>query len=317
MKIEQKDLHMTLSVGIAICPDDSSDADELLKFADAAMYKAKEKGRDNYQFYSEDINSISYQNLVLESQLRHTLKNNEFILYYQPQVDVATQKVIGAEALIRWIKEDGTLVPPFDFIPVAEHSGQIIAIGEWVLQEACRQAKAWFDAGLEQKVSVNLSAQQFKDEHLLDKIKHAVNISQLPPRLLELEITESTIMHNHSSAIKTLEAIHELGISLSIDDFGTGYSSLNYLKRFPIDILKVDRSFVQDIEHDNDDAAIVTAIIAMAHSLHLHVVAEGVEDSYQVQFLRELDCEVIQGFLYSKPIPATDYLQFLNNTPSY
>lgn len=315
--INGQEVFITLSIGISLFPTDSETTETLMQQSDIAMHHAKVEGRNNYQFYSEDINTISYQHLVLESQLRHAIKNDEFVLYYQPQVDVLTQKVIGAEALIRWIKEDGTLVPPFDFIPVAEHSGQIVAIGEWVLNEACRQAREWFDAGLEQKVSVNISVQQFKDERLLDKIKQAVNGNKLPPRLLELEITESTIMHNRHSAIQTLEAIHELGISLSIDDFGTGYSSLSYLKRFPIDSLKIDRSFVQDIEHDNDDAAIVTAIIAMAHSLHLHVVAEGVEEPYQVQFLRDLDCEIIQGFLYSKPIPAKDYLEFLKTPPSY
>ncbi len=307
------EVFITLSIGISLFPTDSETTDSLLQQADIAMHHAKEEGRNNYQFYSDDINSISYRHLILESQLRHAMENQEFVLYYQPKVDIAQQKVIGAEALIRWIKEDGTLVPPFEFISVAEHSGQIVAIGEWVLQEACRQAKAWLEMGIEQKVSVNLSAQQFKDKALLDKIQLALHRTQLPAYLLELEITESTIMHNRHSTIQTLEQIHQLGISLSIDDFGTGYSSLSYLKRFPIDTLKVDRSFVQDIECDSDDRAIVTAIIAMAHSLNLKVVAEGVEKASQVDFLRKLDCNVIQGFLYSQPVPAEQYLKLLQS----
>jgi len=309
--IQGHEVFITLSVGISLFPTDSETTDSLLQQADIAVRHAKEQGRNNYQFYSEDINSISYQHLIMENQLRNALKNQEFILHYQPKIDVITQTITGAEALIRWIKDDGTLVPPFEFIPIAEHSGQIVQIGEWVLQEACRQAKEWLDIGLEQKVAVNLSAHQFKDKRLLEKIKLALTNSELPPQLLELEITESTIMHNSHSTVQTLQAIHDLGVSLSIDDFGTGYSSLSYLKRFPIDTLKIDRSFVKDIEYGNDDAAIVTAIIAMAHSLNLNVVAEGVEEPSQVKFLCGLSCEMIQGFLYSKPIPAKDYPSLL------
>lgn len=309
--VQGHEVFITLSVGISLFPTDSDTTDSLLQQADIAVRHAKEEGRNNYQFYSENINSISYQHLIIENQLRHALKNQEFILYYQPKIDVLTQTITGAEALIRWIKDDGTLVPPFDFIPIAENSGQIVQIGEWVLREACRQAKEWLDSGLEQKVAINLSPQQFKDKLLLEKVELALLESQLPPQLLELEITESTIMHNSHNAIQTLQAIHDLGVSLSIDDFGTGYSSLSYLKRFPINTLKIDRSFVKDIEHGNDDAAIVTAIIAMAHSLNLNVVAEGVEVPAQVTFLRGLSCEMIQGFLYSKPVPAKEYFSLL------
>lgn len=315
--IQNNEVFITISVGISLFPTDSETTDSLMQQANIAMHHAKEEGRNNYQFYSEDINSISYHQLQLESKLRHALEKQEFVLYYQPKVDIATQTITGAEALIRWIKDDGALVPPFEFIPIAEHSGQIIPIGEWVLQQACRQAKKWLNLGHKQKIAVNLSAQQFKDKKLIDKIKQALIDSELPPELLELEITESTIMHNRHSIVQTLEEIHDLGISLSIDDFGTGYSSLSYLKRFPIDTLKIDRSFVKDVEHDNDDAAIVTAIIAMAHSLNLNVVAEGVEEIGQADFLRDLKCEMIQGFLYSKPIPEKEYLKLLKQPLKY
>ncbi|VAW84879.1 diguanylate cyclase/phosphodiesterase (GGDEF & EAL domains) with PAS/PAC sensor(s) [hydrothermal vent metagenome] len=309
--LQGQEVFITLSIGIALFPTDSEETGALLQKSDVAMHHAKEEGRNNYQFYSEDISSISHQHLVIESQLRHAVENREFKLFYQPKIDLKTQSIIGAEALIRWIKSDGSIIPPFDFIPIAENSGQIVKIGEWVLQDACRQAKVWLDMGIEQKIAVNLSAQQFKDKQLLNKIESALSQSQLPPSLLELEITESTIMQNSDRTISTLQAIHDLGVSLSIDDFGTGYSSLSYLKRFPIDTLKIDRSFVKDLEHDQNDAAIVTAIIALAHSLHLNVVAEGVEEVVQVAFLRKLNCEMIQGFLYSKPLPADEYLALL------
>ncbi len=311
--LQGQEVCITLSVGISLFPTDSEETGSLLQKSDVAMHHAKEEGRNNYQFYSEDISTISYQHLMIEGQLRHAVENREFTLFYQPKIDVQTQSIIGAEALIRWIKSDGSIIPPFEFIPIAEHSGQIVQIGDWVLQDACRQAKVWLDMGIEQKIAVNLSAQQFKDKHLLNKIEKALSQSQLPPSLLELEITESTIMQNSDRTISTLQAIHDLGVSLSIDDFGTGYSSLSYLKRFPIDTLKIDRSFVKDIEHDQNDAAIVTAIIALAHSLHLNVVAEGVEEVVQVAFLRKLNCEMIQGFLYSKPLPADEYLTLLKS----
>ena len=309
--LQGQEVCITLSIGISLFPTDSEETGSLLQKSDVAMHHAKEEGRNNYQFYSEGISTISYQHLMIESQLRHAVENQEFTLYYQPKIDVQTQSIIGAEALIRWIKSDGSIIPPFEFIPIAEHSGQIVQIGDWVLQDACKQAKVWLDMGIEQKIAVNLSAQQFKDKQLLSKIENALSQSQLPPSLLELEITESTIMQNSDRTISTLQAIHNLGVSLSIDDFGTGYSSLSYLKRFPIDTLKIDRSFVKDIEHDPNDAAIVTAIIALAHSLHLNVVAEGVEEVVQVAFLRKLNCEMIQGFLYSKPLPANEYLALL------
>ncbi len=309
--LQGQEVLITLSIGISLFPTDSEETGTLLQKADVAMHHAKEEGRNNYQFYSEEINSLSYQHLIIESQLRHAIENHEFKLFYQPKIDIKTQSITGAEALIRWIKSDGTIVPPNDFISIAEHSGQIIKIGEWVLQEACRQAKEWLELGFEQKIAVNISAQQFKESLLIEKIKNALSQSQLPPALLELEITESTIMENSTRCIDTLQAIHQLGITLSIDDFGVGYSSLSYLKRFPIDTLKIDRSFVKDIEHDKSDAAIVTAIIALAHSLHLNVVAEGVEEVVQARFLRTLRCEMIQGFLYSKPVPPDEYLALL------
>ncbi|WP_169333590.1 bifunctional diguanylate cyclase/phosphodiesterase [Leeia oryzae] len=316
--IDNMDLHITPSIGIAICPDDGSTVDGLMRNADTAMYFAKDSGRNNYQFFKQSMNTAATERLDMERQLRIAIKQNQFELHYQPQVDLNTGELVGMEALIRWRHPEHGLVSPLRFIPIAEETGLIVPIGEWVLREACRQSKIWQDAGLIKiPVAVNLSARQFLKGSLVETVSGALAESRLDPDYLELEITESLLMYEVEDTIQLLSELHELGVSLAIDDFGTGYSSLSYLKRFPIDHLKVDRSFVRDVINDPDDASITSAIIAMAHNLKLQVVAEGVETEEQAKFLRQLGCEYAQGFHYSKPLSSEDmtaYMQRSTNT---
>ena len=305
--IDGLELHVTPSIGIAIYPDDGQTTGALIKNADAAMYLAKDNGRNNYQYFTQDLNTRAFERLSLENSLRRALERGEFLLHYQPQIDLKSGDIIGMEALIRWQKEDFGLVAPDRFIPIAEESGLIVAIGEWVIGEACRQNRAWQDAGLPAiPVAVNLSALQFRQKDLEQSIARALESSALPARYLELELTESVIMKGAESAVAALQRLKAMGMLLSIDDFGTGYSSLSYLKRFPIDKLKIDRSFVRDVTTDPDDAAIARAVIAMAHSLRLKVIAEGVETQAQSDFLRQERCDEIQGYLFSKPLPAAE-----------
>ncbi len=313
--LEKRELFVTASLGISLYPDDGSDAHTLLRNADIALYRAKEQGKNTYQLYSPAMNARAAENMELEAALRRALLRGELVLHYQPQIDMASRRMISAEALLRWDREDQGLISPLSFIPLAEETGLIIPIGEWVLYNACRQARQWQEAGLGPlRVAVNLSDREFNNKNLIDMVSHALKDTGLAPELLELELTEGIIMKNTDTTVETLHELKAMGIKLSIDDFGTGYSSLSYLKRFPLDTLKVDRSFVKDIPDDPDDMAITAAIIAMAHNLRLNVVAEGVEDERQLQFLREHHCDMVQGFLFSRPIPAEDVPPFFAST---
>jgi EAL domain-containing protein (putative c-di-GMP-specific phosphodiesterase class I) len=271
------------------------------------MYRAKDMGRNNFQFYQPEMNASAGARLNLERRLRRALRDNEFLLHYQPQVDIVTGQIVGMEALVRWRDPEAGLIPPSSFIPVAEECGLIGPLSEWVLREACRQNKAWQDEGLPPaRVSVNLSARQFQHHDIAKVVTKVLEETGLEPQYLELELTESTIMRNAEEAVLMLNELHALGIGLAIDDFGTGYSSLSYLKRFPVDRLKIDRSFVSDIGVSGDDETITSAIIALAHSLKLQVIAEGVETSAQLDFLKERACDEMQGYYFSRPIPRDE-----------
>ncbi|HTB90979.1 MAG TPA: EAL domain-containing protein [Steroidobacteraceae bacterium] len=301
--LDQKDCHVTLSIGISIFPADGSDSQSLLKAADVAMYRAKEMGRNNYQYYLPSMNVHTLERLELESDLRRALERGEFFLHYQPKVEIASGLITGVEALLRWKHPTRGLVPPLDFIPLAEETGLIVPIGEWVLATACARTNIWQGRGLPKlSVAVNLSARQFGDSMLLEKLTRIIRASGLNPAHLELEITESVVMANGECAVAVLDKLKSIGVQIAIDDFGTGYSSLAYLKRFPIDTLKVDRSFIRDIPTDSGDMKITRAIIAMAHGLRLKVVAEGVETAEQLQFLRSQSCDAVQGYFLYRPL---------------
>jgi diguanylate cyclase (GGDEF)-like protein len=311
-RIADQDLHITPSVGICTFPRDGEDVETLMRNADIAMYHAKEMGRNNYQFFTAEMNATAHQRLALENDLRRALERSEFILHYQPQLDLKTGEIVGFEALVRWRHPDRGMVPPSQFIPVAEDTGLISRLGEWVLQQACAQAAEWQKAGYAHlQVAVNLSAQQFRREDIAETVARALEHTGLPAARLELEITESVMIQQPEQAVVKFGQLNAMDVQLSIDDFGTGYSSLSYLKRFPIDKLKIDQSFVRDISTDPDDAAIVTAIIAMAHSLGLEVIAEGVETAEQLAFLKVLGCDKAQGYYFSRPVPAQEFLNLL------
>ncbi len=311
-KVEGYEFFVTASVGISLFPKDGEDVESLLKNADTAMYHAKERGRANYQFYAEDMNARSVERLVLENNLRYALERDELEIYYQPQADLKSRKLIGLEALLRWNHPQLGMVSPADFIPLAEETGLIVPMGEWVLRTVCVQLKDWLNQGLPHiSISVNLSPRQFIQANLPELIAGILNETDLNPTHLELEITEGLLMQDVESAIETLRILKQMQLQLSIDDFGTGYSSLSYLKRFPLDRLKIDKSFVQDITTDPDDAAIALAVISMAHSLRLKVIAEGVETEGQLDFLRRQDCDEIQGYYLSRPLPAAEITTWL------
>lgn len=313
-ELDGHEVYVTPSIGIALFPEDGDNVDEILKNADTAMYHAKALGKNNFQFYEETMNARAGGRLKLEGDLRKALERDEFSLAYQPQIEVSSGRIIGAEALLRWQHPELGNIPPFEFIPLAEETGMIIEIGEWVLLEACRQNREWMDSGLDPiRVAINLSPVQFGQGNLAAMVQGILNGTDLPSKYLELEITESVIMRNVEETVGTLEQFRDLGINLSVDDFGTGYSSLSYLKRLPIDALKIDRSFVKDIPESGDDMAITAAIIAMGHQLNLEIVAEGVETEEQLAFLHRHDCDFVQGYLFSKPIPAADLEQMLRN----
>jgi diguanylate cyclase (GGDEF)-like protein/PAS domain S-box-containing protein len=302
-----KEIVMTLSIGISVCPDDGKDVDELIKNAELAFSKAKQQGRKSYKFYTEDMNVKASELLELEKNLLNAIKENEFILHYQPYWDINTKKITGMEALIRWQSKDKGLMPPGSFIPVLEDTGMIIEVGEWILRAAIRQTKEWQDKGHPVvPVSVNLSLIQFRQEGLTEMVDRVIREHGFYPSLLTLEITESAFMQDFEFTRSVLQKFKDIGISISVDDFGTGYSSLSYLKKLPIDNLKIDISFIREIETDPDTASIVTAIISMAHTLNLKTIAEGVETEGQWKILRLLRCDMGQGYYYSKPLPAED-----------
>jgi diguanylate cyclase (GGDEF)-like protein len=308
LTIDGQDMFVTSSIGISLFPGDGHDAETLLKNADVAMYRAKEHGRNGYQFYTADMNEKAKLRLALENDLRRAVERNELVLYYQPQVGLAENRIMGAEALIRWRHPEHGFISPGDFIPLAEESGLILGIGEWVLRETGRQIREWRDAGLENlRVAANLSGHQIQRQNLPDMVAGIIAEFGLDPHFLELELTESTIMSNAETNIETLVMFKRLGVALAIDDFGTGYSSLSYLKRFPIDVLKIDYTFVRDIATDSSSAELVRGVIDMAHGLKLEVIAEGVETAEQLAFLRKCKCDIIQGYYFSKPIPAEDF----------
>ena len=301
--VEGRELFITTSIGISMSPDDGEDSQTLLKNADIAMYRAKDLGRNTYQFFSADMSARAFERLSLETSLRYALERDQFKLVYQPQVDIVTGKIMGVEALLRWQHPDLGIVGPTDFIPILEEAGLIVAVGEWILYKACTQAKSWqekYDADL--RIAVNLSARQFNDSGLISMVEYCLMRTKLQPRSLELEITESVIMQDNKWTGEAFQAFENMGVRIALDDFGTGYSSLSYLKRFPIDTIKVDRSFIRDVITDMDDAAIVSAIIAMAKTLKLDVVAEGVETNEQLEFVTVQGCHSMQGYLFSEPL---------------
>ena len=299
------EVFVSCSIGISLYPDDGTDVDDLIKNAEKAMRHTKNKGKNNYHFYSSSMNSSVLEHLALENDLRKALKRNELVLYYQPKVDTQTGMIKGMEALIRWIHPDKGLVTPIHFIPVAEKSGLIIPIGEFVIRAACRQIKTWQESGYKQiKIAVNVSGHQFDQQNLIKIVKDAVQETMISPHCLDLEITESTIMQNPEKAIQDLTELKAMGIGIAIDDFGTGYSSFSYLKRLPLDFLKIDQSFIQSLASDPNDQVIVRATIIMAHSLNLKTIAEGVETREQLAILQEYGCDEIQGYLFSKPLPV-------------
>jgi len=299
---------VTPSIGVAIYPQHGKTTDELLMNADSAMYKAKTAGRNAYRFYSDTMKVRSLHRLEMEDEIRRAIDNQHFELFYQPIIDIASWTIMGAEALLRWNHAKRGWISPADFIPVAEETGLILPLGKWVVQAACEQIAAWQHTRLSKiNISVNVSSQQMHSDDLVAIVQNAVSDAGISAELLGLEITESLLMRDTEATIEALNILRNFGVTLSVDDFGTGYSSLSYLKRFPIDVLKIDRSFVKDLHCDSDDAAICAAILAMARNLDLKVVAEGVELEEQLNFLRQHNCEQLQGYLYSKPLPPEDF----------
>ncbi len=310
--LDAHEIVVTPSIGISVFPADGEDVDTLLKHADTAMYNAKEAGRNNFKFYVDSMNVRSLETLSLENDLRNAIERDEFELYYQPQVDIQTNRIVGVEALLRWQHTTLGSIPPDNFIPLAEDLGLMLPIGEWVLNTACAQKRIWNDTGFQQlRMAVNVSSQQFSDGQLATTIKHALETYHIAPDSLDVELTESIIMQDAESAIAALREIKAMGVEISVDDFGTGYSSLSYLHRFPLDTLKIDRSFVKDIESDSYERAITRTIITMAHNLDLNVIAEGVETQAQLNLLTKYGCDQLQGYLFSKPLPADDMTALL------
>jgi len=310
--IGSQEVFMTASLGIAVYPLDGKDIDTLLINADVAMYQAKNRGRNNFQYYSESMNKFAFERFTIENKLRKAMDQNEFMLFYQPQIDISTGEMIGVEALIRWLQPDLILVKPGEFIPLAEQTGLIIPIGEWVLRTACAQNRVWQKAGLKQmRITVNVSGIQFSQDNFVKTVSGVLSDTGLDPKYLQLELTESSVMKDSQNNIMKLHALQALGIQVAIDDFGTGYSSMNYLKRLPLSTLKIDYSFIKDLATSSVDQAIVNAIVSLAHSFDLKVIAEGVEQRQQLAFLRECGCEGVQGFLICPPINPAGLVDFI------
>ena len=310
--INEHDLHVTTSIGVSLYPDDGLDAETLIKNADTAMYQAKEKGRQGYQFFKPAMNVRAVERQSIEESLRRAVEREEFALHYQPKVNLKTGAITGAEALLRWTHPTRGPVPPAQFIPVAEDCGLILPIGAWALREACRQARAWADAGLPlTTMAVNVSAMEFRADSFLEGLFAILRETGLDPRSLELELTESVLMKRAESAASILRALRERGVQVALDDFGTGFSSLSYLRKFPVDALKIDQSFVRQISTAGDDTTIVRAVIALGRSLKLRVVAEGVEELAELEFLRAHHCDEAQGYYFSRPVPAPEFVSLL------
>jgi len=306
-----QEIYLSTNVGISLYPTDGKNDQDLFKAADLARYRAKENGKGHYQFYLPSLNARVFERLVLETNLRKAIDDHNLILYYQPQIDIASGNVVGMEALIRWSHPELGIVPPAQFIPVAEETGLILPIGRWVIRESCRQWNEWKENGYKPIViSVNLSAKQLQSE-LVDVVKDSLDEYDVDPKFIELEITETAVMKNVEDAIEILKELENIGIKISIDDFGTGYSSLNYLAKLPLHALKIDRSFIQNVSVSEEDATIVSTVIAMAHKLHLEVIAEGVEKESDLQFLKEQHCEKYQGFYFSPPVPSNVAVKWL------
>jgi EAL domain-containing protein (putative c-di-GMP-specific phosphodiesterase class I) len=314
-QLEGSELFVTASLGLTVYPTDSADRDELIKNADIAMYRAKARGRNNFQFYTPEMNTRTREMLSMGGELRRALEREEFVLHYQPKASLATGKVVGVEALLRWHHPERGLVSPGEFMPLLEETGLVVPVGEWVLREVCRQLKDWASRGLHLvPVALNLSARQFLAPDLADTIRRTLEESGVSSDLVEVEITESSIMTDPEEAIRTLQYLDSIGVKIAIDDFGTGYSSLGYLKRFPLRALKIDQSFVRDITTDPDDATITQAVISMAHSLGLKVIAEGVETKEQLAFLTKYRCDEIQGYILSRAVPEASYGEILEKS---
>ncbi len=313
-QIGDTELVITASIGIALYPDNGADANSLIGNADVAMYLAKENDRNNYQFYSPELNARNLERLQMELRLRHALEEEEFLLYFQPQIDARDGKIVGAEALIRWLEPELGLIPPGRFIPLAEETGQIQAIGEWVLQQSCRHLKKWQEMGLTNlPIAINLSARQFKQSSFVDTIGQTMAEHELPAHLLELELTESMLMKDVPQTTAKLNQLKKMGFRISIDDFGTGFSSLNYLRHFPLDVLKIDQSFVRELFDEGAALAIIESIIALARSLGMRTVAEGVETAEQRAILESSGCDILQGYLISRPLPEAEFLEWVQH----
>jgi EAL domain-containing protein (putative c-di-GMP-specific phosphodiesterase class I) len=310
--IKGKDVFITSSIGIAVYPIDGYDADTLLKNADAAMYDAKQNGRNCCQYFTGSLNDDAIRKLTLATSLRRALKKGELVVHYQPRIDIRKSKVVTCEALVCWQHPDFGLIMPDEFIPIAEETGQIAPIGDWMLKEACQQAVFWGEQGLPRmKIAVNLPPMQFKQAHLASNVARVLSKSRLDPSLLELELTEGVLLEDSGTCMQNLKHISEQGVAISVDDFGTGYSSLSYLKRFPITSLKINRTFVKSINKDSNEETLVAAIIALAHNLRLRAVAEGVECPEQLDFLSARGCDEAQGFLFARPAPPAETAQWI------
>ena len=315
---EDRVYQVGLSIGIATFPNDSSDGSELLMYADTAMFETKDNGRNGFTYYDKSMTANSLNISRVENELKCAIENNELVLYYQPQVDIRTGKVVGVESLVRWNHPKEGLVMPGSFIPIAEDSYLIVELGSWVLREACRQFKEWKEHGLNiEYVAVNVSAQQIQSKHFFLELENLLDELDFNPDWLELEITENTLIKNFESTLKNIHDFKKLGIKFSIDDFGTGYSSFSYLKSLRISTLKIDREFIKDILDDKDDFEIVSAIIAMGHSLNYRIIAEGAEREEEVELLKTINCDVVQGYFFSKPLPNEKLITYVKNNKEW